>query len=105
VFLGWIALHFDKSGIVVFRVVRVLRPLRTINSIPGMAGLVKTIFKALPAIGNIFLLFAFFIMVFGVIGMQLFSGMLRKQCVFTNDPGIVYAPGGNEFFCLVQTCP
>jgi hypothetical protein len=57
-----------------FRVVRILRPLRTINSIPGMAGLVQTIFKSIPAMANIFLMFSFFILVFGIIGMQLFGG-------------------------------
>jgi sensor histidine kinase YesM len=66
--LGWISLQFDKSGISAFRVVRILRPLRTINSIPGMAGLVQTIFQSMPSMGNILLLFGFFLIIFGTIG-------------------------------------
>jgi hypothetical protein len=54
-----------------------LRPLRTINSIPGMAGLVQTILKSIPAVANIYLMFSFFIVVFGIIGMQLFAGAFQ----------------------------
>ena len=42
-----------------------------------MAGLVQTIFRSIPAMANIFLLFSFFILVFAIIGMQLFGGDFR----------------------------
>jgi len=63
-----------------------------------MAGLVQTIFKSIPAMANIFLLFLFFIIVFSIIGMQLFGGDFLHQCKSIADESI-YTYEGKDYFC------
>lgn len=62
------------------RVIRVLRPLRSLGVLPGMRVLVGTIFKSIPMISNVLLLSVFMLLVFGIFGMQVFSGALRNRC-------------------------
>lgn len=64
-----------------------------------MAGLVQTIFKSIPALGNIMLLFLFFVVVFGIIGMQLFGGNFRNKCVNPLDTSDIFELEGNSYFC------
>lgn len=97
------SLKLNQSGVSAFRVVRILRPLRTINSIPGMAGLVQTIFRSIPSMGNIFLLFTFFILVFGIIGLQLFGGNFQNQCVLATDSATRWTDDSGSFwFCKMD---
>jgi hypothetical protein len=72
-----------------------------------MAGLVQTIFKSIPSMGNIFLLFSFFIIVFGIIGMQLFGGNFNHQCVLISDVSVILSVNGQFSFCdkEKQNCP
>jgi hypothetical protein len=62
------------------RAVRVLRPLRTINRVPGMKVLVRSLLDAIPPMANVALLCGFIFLVFGIIGIQLFSGALHHRC-------------------------
>lgn len=64
-----------------------------------MAGLVQTIFKSIPAMANIFLMFSFFILVFGIIGMQLFGGDFQHQCVSISDSDVIYSLETGHYFC------
>jgi len=52
----------------------VLRPLRSINAIPSMRMLVKALIDALPDLGNVVMFLLFVFMIFGILGIQLFSG-------------------------------
>ena len=64
------------------RAVRVLRPLRTVNRVPGMRVLVRSLLDALPAMGSVVVLTSFIFLVFGIIGVQLFSGTLHHRCYY-----------------------
>ena len=59
---------------------------------PGMSGLIQTIFKSMPAMGNIMLLFLFFILIFGVIGLQLFQGNFLNRCISTDESQTILYP-------------
>ncbi|KRX79673.1 Voltage-dependent T-type calcium channel subunit alpha-1G [Trichinella sp. T6] len=83
------------------RTVRVLRPLRAINRIPslpyhtefiiicnilnyrilGMRILVNLLLDTLPMLGNVLLLCFFVFFIFGIIGVQLWAGLLRNRCL------------------------
>jgi hypothetical protein len=69
VIVGWIGTFADSGNISAIRTIRILRPLRTINSIPEMKVLVNSIIKSLPLLVDIFILFGFLLLVFGIIGL------------------------------------
>lgn len=64
-----------------FRVLRALRPLRVIKRIPELKQVVNSLFRSMPTLGNVLLLLTMFWMVFGILGVQLFSG----KFYFCND--------------------
>jgi Ion transport protein len=47
---------------------------------PGMRILVTLLLDTLPMLGNILLLCFFVFFIFGIIGVQLWSGHLRQRC-------------------------
>mmetsp|Transcript_43521 Transcript_43521/g.105631 ORF Transcript_43521/g.105631 Transcript_43521/m.105631 type:complete len:2203 (+) Transcript_43521:102-6710(+) len=83
------------------RAVRLLRPLRTINRIPGMRVLVRSLLDAIPAMGSVMLLCSFIFLVFGIIGVQLFSGTLHHRCYYddvaTLAPSTLLCPPSVSF--------
>uniref|UniRef100_A0A671MLH9 Ion transport domain-containing protein n=1 Tax=Sinocyclocheilus anshuiensis TaxID=1608454 RepID=A0A671MLH9_9TELE len=67
------------------RIVRVLRPLRAINRVPSMRILVTLLLDTLPMLGNVLLLCFFVFFIFGIVGVQLWAGLLRNRCFFDNN--------------------
>ncbi|XP_026539051.1 voltage-dependent T-type calcium channel subunit alpha-1H [Notechis scutatus] len=67
------------------RTVRVLRPLRAINRVPSMRILVTLLLDTLPMLGNVLLLCFFVFFIFGIVGVQLWAGLLRNRC-FLDSP-------------------
>ena len=67
------------------RAVRALRPLRTINRLPGMRRQVATLIESIPHLVDVALLSAFLMVVYGVLGLQLFKGTLLYRCF---EPGV-----------------
>uniref|UniRef100_A0A672MDK4 Voltage-dependent T-type calcium channel subunit alpha n=1 Tax=Sinocyclocheilus grahami TaxID=75366 RepID=A0A672MDK4_SINGR len=72
------------------RIVRVLRPLRAINRVPSMRILVTLLLDTLPMLGNVLLLCFFVFFIFGIVGVQLWAGLLRNRCFFDNSVRIEY---------------
>uniref|UniRef100_A0A7N6AE22 Ion transport domain-containing protein n=1 Tax=Anabas testudineus TaxID=64144 RepID=A0A7N6AE22_ANATE len=62
------------------RTVRVLRPLRAINRVPSMRILVTLLLDTLPMLGNVLALCFFVFFIFGIVGVQLWAGLLRNRC-------------------------
>uniref|UniRef100_A0A4X2L0E2 Calcium voltage-gated channel subunit alpha1 H n=1 Tax=Vombatus ursinus TaxID=29139 RepID=A0A4X2L0E2_VOMUR len=67
------------------RTVRVLRPLRAINRVPSMRILVTLLLDTLPMLGNVLLLCFFVFFIFGIVGVQLWAGLLRNRCFLDNN--------------------
>ncbi|XP_075034031.1 voltage-dependent T-type calcium channel subunit alpha-1G isoform X1 [Mixophyes fleayi] len=67
------------------RTVRVLRPLRAINRVPSMRILVTLLLDTLPMLGNVLLLCFFVFFIFGIVGVQLWAGLLRNRCFLTEN--------------------
>ena len=61
----------------VLRSFRVLRPLRTISGIEGLRILVSALISAMPLLGDTLLVLMFFHLIFGIAGLQLWSGILK----------------------------
>lgn len=80
VVVGWIGLVPGVANFTVLRVLRVLRPLRSINKLKGMKDVINTLLLTLPELFNVFLLAIFTILVFGILGMDLFMGVWQQRC-------------------------
>ncbi|XP_048820791.1 voltage-dependent T-type calcium channel subunit alpha-1G isoform X14 [Lagopus muta] len=72
------------------RTVRVLRPLRAINRVPSMRILVTLLLDTLPMLGNVLLLCFFVFFIFGIVGVQLWAGLLRNRCFLPENFSIPY---------------
>uniref|UniRef100_UPI00358F5E64 voltage-dependent T-type calcium channel subunit alpha-1G-like n=1 Tax=Myxine glutinosa TaxID=7769 RepID=UPI00358F5E64 len=74
------SLNMQNVSLSAIRTVRVLRPLRAINRVPSMRILVTLLLDTLPMLGNVLLLCFFVFFIFGIIGVQLWAGLLRNRC-------------------------
>ncbi|NWV02130.1 CAC1H protein, partial [Upupa epops] len=72
------------------RTVRVLRPLRAINRVPSMRILVTLLLDTLPMLGNVLLLCFFVFFIFGIVGVQLWAGLLRNRCFLDRNIARTY---------------
>ena len=68
VIVGWAGTFVTGGNISAVRTIRILRPLRTINSIPKMKVLVNSIINSIPMLLDIFIMFNFLLLVFGIVG-------------------------------------
>ncbi|XP_072560812.1 voltage-dependent T-type calcium channel subunit alpha-1H isoform X3 [Paramormyrops kingsleyae] len=79
------SLDGHNSSLSAIRTVRVLRPLRAINRVPSMRILVTLLLDTLPMLGNVLLLCFFVFFIFGIVGVQLWAGLLRNRCFLEDD--------------------
>nr|XP_055061951.1 voltage-dependent T-type calcium channel subunit alpha-1H isoform X1 [Misgurnus anguillicaudatus]XP_055061952.1 voltage-dependent T-type calcium channel subunit alpha-1H isoform X1 [Misgurnus anguillicaudatus]XP_055061953.1 voltage-dependent T-type calcium channel subunit alpha-1H isoform X1 [Misgurnus anguillicaudatus] len=82
------------------RTVRVLRPLRAINRVPSMRILVTLLLDTLPMLGNVLLLCFFVFFIFGIVGVQLWAGLLRNRCFLDSNIRTLYnvSESLNEYY-------
>lgn len=96
VIAGFSSFIGNTAKVSALRTIRILRPLRSINSVKGtflfslylkeMKLLVKSLIKSLPDLGNVVVFLIFVIVLFGILGMQLFSGLNENRCRITPAP-------------------
>ncbi|XP_034564690.1 voltage-dependent T-type calcium channel subunit alpha-1G [Notolabrus celidotus] len=79
------SLNLQNVSFSAVRTVRVLRPLRAINRVPSMRILVTLLLDTLPMLGNVLLLCFFVFFIFGIVGVQLWAGLLRNRCFVENN--------------------
>uniref|UniRef100_A0A8C1V897 Calcium voltage-gated channel subunit alpha1 I n=1 Tax=Cyprinus carpio TaxID=7962 RepID=A0A8C1V897_CYPCA len=94
------SLDLQNINLTAIRTVRVLRPLKAINRVPSMRILVSLLLDTLPMLGNVLLLCFFVFFIFGIIGVQLWAGLLRNRCVALPAP--YYSPDEEDerpFIC------
>ena len=68
------------------RTMRVLRPLRSINAVPSIKRLVTTLLISLPRMGYLVGFLLFVIVVFAILGIQLFARDSYYRCRLTDEP-------------------
>ncbi|KAK7045921.1 hypothetical protein SK128_022394, partial [Halocaridina rubra] len=69
------------------RAIRVLRPLKLVSGIPSLQVVLKSIIKAMAPLLQIGLLVLFAIVIFAIIGLEFYSGVLHKSCYSLEDLG------------------
>ncbi|XP_022649428.1 muscle calcium channel subunit alpha-1-like isoform X5 [Varroa destructor] len=74
---------FMKEGFDVkaLRAFRVLRPLRLVSGVPSLQVVLNSILKAMVPLFHIALLVVFVIIIYAIIGLELFSGKLHMRCL------------------------
>jgi hypothetical protein len=83
-----------------FRVIRALRPLRMIRRLSGIRVVLTAIFCSLPQLVNVIILNLFFYTIFGIVGVQLFSGLFHQCEDPNNDYYLMYGLNATE--CVAQ---
>uniref|UniRef100_H2YSX2 Voltage-dependent L-type calcium channel subunit alpha n=1 Tax=Ciona savignyi TaxID=51511 RepID=H2YSX2_CIOSA len=69
------------------RAFRVLRPLRLVSGVPSLQVVLNAIIRAMLPLLHIALLVIFVIVIYAVVGLELFKGKLHKTCYF-NETGM-----------------
>ncbi|XP_078798394.1 voltage-dependent L-type calcium channel subunit alpha-1C isoform X30 [Oryzias latipes] len=76
--IGGKAAGFDVKAL---RAFRVLRPLRLVSGVPSLQVVLNSIIKAMVPLLHIALLVLFVIIIYAIIGLELFMGKMHKTCV------------------------
>ncbi|XP_062837240.1 voltage-dependent L-type calcium channel subunit alpha-1C isoform X8 [Anolis carolinensis] len=82
---------FDVKAL---RAFRVLRPLRLVSGVPSLQVVLNSIIKAMVPLLHIALLVLFVIIIYAIIGLELFMGKMHKTCYVTGV--ITDAPAEEE---------
>ncbi|CCF56712.1 hypothetical protein KAFR_0B04160 [Kazachstania africana CBS 2517] len=94
----WIGMFFsikdydDKVGIRIFKPLAVFRILRLVNTDTGISSILRALKYGIPQLVNVGWMLVYFWVFFGILGVQIFQGSLRRQCVWINpdDPNDTY---------------
>ncbi|XP_073667932.1 calcium channel, voltage-dependent, L type, alpha 1D subunit, a [Paramisgurnus dabryanus] len=100
--------HGGKPGgfdVKALRAFRVLRPLRLVSGVPSLQVVLNSIIKAMVPLLHIALLVLFVIIIYAIIGLELFIGKMHATCYFqgtaiTEDEPSPCAVNGHG-----RTCP
>jgi hypothetical protein len=79
----------DSGNLSMFRALRTLRvfrPLKTIKNVSSMRKLVAALIGSIPELLNVGIFFLFIFILFGIMGLQQFSGSLYNKCRVTEKP-------------------
>ncbi|KAF5296914.1 hypothetical protein FQA39_LY12271 [Lamprigera yunnana] len=74
----------DTFDVKALRAFRVLRPLRLVSGVPSLQVVLNSILRAMVPLLHIALLVLFVIIIYAIIGLELFSGEMHRTC-FNND--------------------
>ena len=75
---------------------RALRPLRALKIVPGMRALVSTILGVIPKMATVAMLCAFMFVVFGIVGIQIYEGVLHNRCAASGYEATIDAASGRS---------
>ncbi|XP_063303737.1 voltage-dependent L-type calcium channel subunit alpha-1C isoform X7 [Pelobates fuscus] len=80
--LGGKGAGFDVKAL---RAFRVLRPLRLVSGVPSLQVVLNSIIKAMVPLLHIALLVLFVIIIYAIIGLELFMGKMHKTCYYLTN--------------------
>uniref|UniRef100_A0A8C3N7H2 Voltage-dependent L-type calcium channel subunit alpha n=1 Tax=Geospiza parvula TaxID=87175 RepID=A0A8C3N7H2_GEOPR len=96
---------FDVKAL---RAFRVLRPLRLVSGVPSLQVVLNSIIKAMVPLLHIALLVLFVIIIYAIIGLELFIGKMHKSCflidsdILVEDDPAPCAFSGNGRQCVMN---
>lgn len=70
----------SKLNLRILRSIRVLRPLKLVSGIPSLQVVLFSILKAMAPLLQIGLLVLFAIVIFAIIGLEFYSGVMHNTC-------------------------
>uniref|UniRef100_A0A8B9LN76 Voltage-dependent L-type calcium channel subunit alpha n=1 Tax=Astyanax mexicanus TaxID=7994 RepID=A0A8B9LN76_ASTMX len=90
------------------RAFRVLRPLRLVSGVPSLQIVLNSIMKAMVPLLHISLLVLFVIIIYAIIGLELFIGRMHKTCYYlgtgdySDDEPVPCAFAGHGRQCIIN---
>lgn len=98
---GLICLYPGMGRYKELKIFRTFRPLRSISFLPGLRHLVNTVVLSMRQFFHLFLLLSFFYILYGVLGVSLWSGLLSYRCRETSTP---FKGGYNIYDSIPKIC-
>ncbi|KAJ8941881.1 hypothetical protein NQ318_001735 [Aromia moschata] len=95
----------DTFDVKALRAFRVLRPLRLVSGVPSLQVVLNSILRAMVPLLHIALLVLFVIIIYAIIGLELFSGKMHSTCVNNDTDEIMEKPhpcGDSGFNCTAS---
>ncbi|XP_050313239.1 muscle calcium channel subunit alpha-1 isoform X2 [Anthonomus grandis grandis] len=93
----------DSFDVKALRAFRVLRPLRLVSGVPSLQVVLNSILRAMVPLLHIALLVLFVIIIYAIIGLELFSGQMHKTCYKkTGEQMEEPHPCGDGFNCTIE---
>ncbi|KAL3239994.1 calcium channel protein CCH1 [Nakaseomyces bracarensis] len=76
---------YDKKvGIRIFKPLAVMRIFRLVNTDTGITSILRGLKYGMPQLVNVGSMLVYFWVFFGILGVQIFKGSFRRQCVWIN---------------------
>uniref|UniRef100_A0A665U625 Voltage-dependent L-type calcium channel subunit alpha n=1 Tax=Echeneis naucrates TaxID=173247 RepID=A0A665U625_ECHNA len=91
---------FDVKAL---RAFRVLRPLRLVSGVPSLQVVLNSIIKAMVPLLHIALLVLFVIIIYAIIGLELFIGKMHSTCALAEEEPTPCVASGHGRHCLNGT--
>uniref|UniRef100_A0A671SKH1 Voltage-dependent L-type calcium channel subunit alpha n=1 Tax=Sinocyclocheilus anshuiensis TaxID=1608454 RepID=A0A671SKH1_9TELE len=91
--MGGKAAGFDVKAL---RAFRVLRPLRLVSGVPSLQVVLNSIIKAMVPLLHIALLVLFVIIIYAIIGLELFMGKMHRTCTISEEKPAPCAPSSTH---------
>uniref|UniRef100_A0A7S1U343 Ion transport domain-containing protein n=1 Tax=Phaeomonas parva TaxID=124430 RepID=A0A7S1U343_9STRA len=89
VIASYLALDPTLPNLSAIRTFRAFRPLRSVNRFPGLKRLVTALLDSLVGLVDVVLLLLFLLLIYSILGMQLFQGLQHARCRVVPHPVIV----------------
>ena len=102
--LGFLIKDSKLAFVKGFRAARALRPLRLIKRAPGLRRVVNTLIKSVPPMANRMLVCLLFLLIFGILGVQLFKGRLYYCASIDSSTGNIIDQGNYRYILNKSTC-
>ncbi|KAJ6647412.1 Voltage-dependent calcium channel type A subunit alpha-1, partial [Pseudolycoriella hygida] len=83
----------------ILKSIRVLRPLKLISGVPSLQVVMSSILKAMAPLLQIGLLILFAIVIFAIIGLEFYAGVLHKTCYNLERIDEIFNEGENPVPC------
>jgi Ion transport protein len=81
-----IELFFIHANLKAMRILRVIRPLRTIKASPTLRKTITALIQSLPELANAMLFVFFVVILFSILGLQQYTGVMYHRCRETPKP-------------------
>ena len=77
----WFKIKYEDWGnLCVFRCLKFIGLMKDMTYLSGLSKLVNSIIISLPTLGRVFLFLLFVILIFAILGIQLFNGIIYNRC-------------------------